>query len=74
MPIPGEGYVALIAALGKIPRDILLTKMSYAAVESAKFRVIPFEFDDGDNPQIVTCVHPSWFDRFDEITGEAAEP
>lgn len=62
----GEGHDLLIAAIGKIPDDIHFFWMTELAVETAKFRVVPFEFN---NDGTVKCIHPDWFERFDAILG-----
>jgi len=69
MTVMGAGYVLLIMATGKIPKDIQFTWMDEVAVETAMFRVIPFEFgEEGtENSRRVKCIHPDWFPRFDEI-------
>lgn len=71
MAIMGEGYTLLIAAGGKIPKDIQFILMDRLSVEHAKFRVVPFEFEevDGKDSGIVKCIHPYWYKRFDAIVG-----
>jgi hypothetical protein len=69
MAISSEGYVLLIAAIGKIPKDIQFIWMTEECVEQAKSRVIPFEFEGEGPSEMVKCIHPDWFARFDEIVG-----
>lgn len=68
--IAGDGYNLLIAAIGKIPDDIKLCRLSALEIALSIGRVIPFEFlgDKPNSPAI--CIHPDWFERFDEIVGK----
>jgi hypothetical protein len=67
--IPAEGYYLLISAIGKIPDDIRLYQLSALDMALAEYRIIPFEFLNDSTNSPAMCIHPEWFNRFDEITG-----